>query len=31
MLKIPNVTEEEVRSELSKIEDQEVVDVRAVV
>lgn len=31
VLKIPNVTEEEVRAELSKVEDQEVVDVRAIV
>lgn len=31
VLKIPNVTEEEVRTELSKVEDQEVVDVRAIV
>lgn len=31
VLKIPNVTEEEVRAELSKVEDQEVVDVRSIV
>ncbi len=31
VLKIPDVTEEDVRAELSKVEDQEVVDVRSIV
>jgi len=31
VLKIPNVTEEEVRAELSKIEDQNVIDIRSIV
>lgn len=31
VLKIPNVTEDEVRAEISKVEGQEVIDVRAIV